>query len=159
METVRPQRSIQSREWRACRMEWEYQTRSSPPPILSLSSPPFITKILIHVLVLKAKNKNIKYESDIIGSGLHASPFLASPAKAAGGSSKFLGWADNVEMLTTANLSRVSDLRTTAGDGERESNGFQLCPARLWQEKWARSPERSCQSLWAVWIFWKLGWM
>lgn len=35
-----------------------------------------------------------------------------------------------MEMLTTANLSRVSDLRTTAGDGEYGSNGFQLCLAR-----------------------------
>lgn len=35
-----------------------------------------------------------------------------------------------MEMLTTANLSRVSDLRTTAGDREHESNGFQLFPAR-----------------------------
>lgn len=76
----------------------------------------------------------MKYESDIIGSALHAVAFLASPTKAAGGSSKFLGWADNVEMLTTANLSRLSDLRTTAGDREHESNGFQLCPARLWRE-------------------------
>lgn len=65
--------------------------------------------------------------------GLHASLFLSNPTKAAGGSSKFLGWADNVEMLTTANLSRVSDLRTTAGDREHESNGFQLFPTRLWQ--------------------------
>lgn len=31
-----------------------------------------------------------------------------------------------MEMLTTANLSRVSDLRTTAGDREHESNSFQL---------------------------------
>lgn len=66
-----------------------------------------------------------------MGSGLHALPFLTSLTKAAGGSSKFLGRADNVEMLTTANLSRVSDLRTTAGDREYESNGFQLCLARL----------------------------
>ncbi len=72
--------------------------------------------------------KPIKYESDIIGSGLHALPFLANPTKAAGGSSKFLGGADNVKMLTTANLSRVSDLKTTAGDREHESLLF---PARL----------------------------
>lgn len=84
------------------------------------------------MLPLECIEKNpIKYESDIIGSGLHALPFLANPTKAAGGSSKFLGRADNVEMLTTANLSRVSDLRTTAGDREHESNGFQLFPARL----------------------------
>lgn len=67
---------------------------------------------------------------DIIGSGLHALPFFANPTKAAGESSKFLGRADNVEMLTTANLSRVSDLRTTAGDREHESNGFQLSVTR-----------------------------
>lgn len=77
------------------------------------------------------KKKNIKYESDIFDSGLHASAFLANPTTAAWGSSKFLGRADNVEMLTTANLSRVSDLRTTAGDRKHESNGFQLFPARL----------------------------
>ena len=63
--------------------------------------------------------------------GLHASPFLSNPTKAAGGSSKFLGRADNVEMLTTANLSRASDLRTTVGDREHESNGFQLFPTCL----------------------------
>lgn len=60
----------------------------------------------------------------LLAQGLHALPFLANPTKAAGGSSKFLGRADNVEMLTTANLSRVSDLRTAAGDREHESNGF-----------------------------------
>lgn len=75
--------------------------------------------------------KTIKYQSDITGSGLHGSPFLANPAIAAGRSSKFLGRADNVEMLTTANLSGVSDLRTAAGDREHESNGFQLFPTRL----------------------------
>lgn len=31
-----------------------------------------------------------------------------------------------MEMLTTANLSRVSDLRTAAGDREHESDAFQL---------------------------------
>lgn len=60
----------------------------------------------------------------LLALGLHASPFLTNPTKAAVGSSKFLGRADNVEMLTTANLSRVSDLRSTAGDTEHESNGF-----------------------------------
>lgn len=139
------------------------QNEKLPPPFSLSPSPRFITKILIHVLVLKAKEKQKKHQiwkwHYWLWVTVHASPFHASPAKAAGGSSKFLGWADNVEMLTTANLSRVSDLKTTAGDGERESNGFQLCPARLWQEKWARSPERSCRSLRAVWIFWKLGWM
>lgn len=52
----------------------------------------------------------------------------------------FSAWADNVEMLTTANLRRVSDLRTTAGDREHESNGFQLFPAPMWQQKWAHLP-------------------
>lgn len=54
-------------------------------------------------------------------------PCCFSPAtlKAAGGeASKFLGRADNVEMLTTAKLSRMSDLRATAGDREHERNGF-----------------------------------
>lgn len=73
--------------------------------------------------------KNMKVT--LLALGYIALPFLANPTKAAGGSSKFLGRADNVEMLTTANLSRVSDLRTTAGDSEHESNGFQLFPARL----------------------------
>lgn len=45
-----------------------------------------------------------------------------------------------MEMLTTANLSRVSDLRTTAGDREHESNGFQLFPARTV----TRENERTC---------------
>lgn len=31
-----------------------------------------------------------------------------------------------MEMLTTAHLRRVSDLRSTAGDSEHESYGFQL---------------------------------
>lgn len=80
----------------------------------------------------RQKKENIKYESDIIGSGLHALPFLANPTKAVRGDPvNSLARADNVEMLTTANLSRVSDLRTTAGDREHESNGFQLFTTRL----------------------------
>lgn len=117
---------------------WSENTKQEPPPLccapssqssLLLSAFPFFKHLdlfLVLQLVFKEKRErgrekkeNIKYESDIIGSGLHALPFLANPTKAAGGSSKFLGRADNVEMLTTANLSRVSDLRTTAGDREQ----------------------------------------
>lgn len=144
METGQFRRSIQSTEKRAHSMEGEYQTRtyfsllsllifcplSSPQPHLSLYFK-FLGLFWCYRGIKKGRKKKIKYESDILGSGLHALPFLANPTKAAGGSSKFLGRADNVEMLTTANLSRVSDLRTTAGDREHESNGFQLLPACL----------------------------
>lgn len=153
-------------KWKQCNLGDQYRAESGEPAGRSentkhqmspLLRPLLHTKILIPAyffeacrLVLKKKRK---YRSGIIGSGLHALPFLTSHTKAAGGSSKFLGQADNVEMLTTANLNRVSDLRTTAGDGEYGSNGFQLCLSRQWQETWARLPERSCQSLRAAWIF------
>lgn len=36
-----------------------------------------------------------------------------------------------MEMLTTANFHRASDLKTTAGDSGHERNGFQVFPAPL----------------------------
>lgn len=78
---------------------------------------------LVLQLVFKEKREEGKKTSNmkvtLLALGYMPCHFLANPTKAAGGSSKFLGRADNVEMLTTANLSRVSDLRTTAGDREQ----------------------------------------
>lgn len=102
---------------------------------------------------------HIKYESDIIGYGLHALPFLANPTKAAGGSSKFLGRADNVEMLTTANLSRVSDLRTTAGDREHVSNGFQLFSCSFVTREMSALAWKILSELVGSLNIFKLGWM
>lgn len=60
METVRRRRSIRSRE-SGEPAGWSENTKREAPPPFSLSpSPCFITKILIHVLVLKAKEKQKK---------------------------------------------------------------------------------------------------
>lgn len=131
METGQPCGSIQRTEQRGCRTEREYQTRASsylpffPSVLLFFSHSSFFSTSVKQAktfwgcfVSVKKRTQNMKVT---LAPGDMPHHFSPTPQKQQGYPVNSLARADNVEMLTTANLRRVSDLRNTAGDKrERE---------------------------------------